>query len=212
MSWTGYSNPEEVRKRIGLKSGDVPDDDIIPFLGDAQKEVLDQIAIYQFDEDTTGDIDGVNTTFTLKHYPIADSNFDRLVNTADVEVYKWGDKDTIETKETVTVSTLYPDQGIMILSSAPASTYDIVVASYWYYPRHIKLNRIHKVVALLAGYYYVRSELLLLPRRWAQGAYRFESGTPAEDLLKEYYRALELVVGREHIKQEHGDISFLRDE
>ena len=212
MSWTGYSDPAEVRREIGLKAGDVPDDDILPFLNRAQKEVLDQIAVYQFEEDTVGSIDGDNTTFRLKHYPVADSNFDRLVGTADVEVYKWGDKDTIETKETVTVSTLYPDQGIMVLSSAPANTYDVVVASYWYYPRHIKLDRLHRAVALLAGYYYVRSELMLLPRRWAQGAYRFERGTPAEDIRKEYYRALEVIVGREHTKEKHDEVEFLRVE
>lgn len=212
MVWTGYSNPEEARREIGLKPGDVEDTDLEPFLDRAQREVLDQIAIYQFDEVTTGACDGSNTTFQLKHYPIADSNFDKLINTLDVELYKWGDTSEIETRETVSMSTLYPDHGIAIVSSAPASTYDVVVANYWYYPRHIKLNRIHKAVALLAGYYYVRSELLLLPSRWAQGAYRFERGTPSEDLLKEYYRVLDNVIGRGHAKDKHGDITFSRDE
>jgi len=125
---------EEVRKIIGLKPDDVTDQELEFYIDMAQKEIRDQISVYIFEEDLTGDIDGKNTTFTTKHYPIADSNFDLVVNASDIEIYKWGDSSSFDTRETVSVSTLYWDRGMIVLSEAPASTYDVIRCNYYYYP------------------------------------------------------------------------------
>jgi len=207
-----WTNAEEVRKIIGLKVDDVTDQELEFYIDMAQKEIRDQISVYVFEEDLSGNVDGSNTTFTTKYSPIADSNFDLKVNASDIEIYKWGDSSSFDTRETVSVSTLYWDRGMIILSEAPASTYDVVRCNYYYYPRIFDLNRLKKITALLAGYYYIRSELLLVPKTWAHGAYRFAKGEPLEQLLNDYYRELESIIGRDHIKREHDTITILRDE
>ena len=209
MTWC---NPQQVRKVIGLTPDDVRDEDLYQYIEDAQRDVRDQIAVYQYQEELKGKIDGENTTFSTSFSPIADADFDLDVDTSDVEVWKWGDKDSIDTKETVTVSTIYPDEGKIVLSSPPASTYDCVVCNYYYYPRKIDTNRLPRVTALLAGYYYIMSEMLLIPEQWMHGAYRFRHARPYTLLLDEYYRELESLIGRRHVKEEHSTVSFMREE
>lgn len=207
-----WSDPESVRKIIGLSVDDASDQELEFYIDMAQKEIRDHISVYVFEDDLTGVIDGVNTTFSTRYYPIADSNFDLVVDHSDIEVYKWGDSNCIDTRETVSVSTLYWDKGLIILSDPPANTYDVVRCSYYYYPRKFDLSRLRRITALLAGYYYIRSELLLVPKTWAHGAYRFAKGEAVRDLLDDYYRELENIIGRDHVKKEHDTLRFLRED
>ena len=208
-----YTNPEHVRRILGLTVDDVSDSDLESFIEEAQKEVLDQIAIYMFEDTLSGKINGSNTTFKTSYAPIADSNFDLKVDVNDLEVYAWGEAGSIDTRIKWSLSTIYPDYGTIVLSSAPDSTYDVITATYYYYPnRHIKLNRIPRATALLAGYYYILSEMLLIPEQWMHGAYRFRHARPYQVLLDEYYREINIILGREHVKEEHGEVELLRDE
>jgi hypothetical protein len=207
-----WTSPNEVRKAIGLSVDDVTDEDLSYYIGKAQKELLDQLCIYEYEDKLVGNLDGINTTFNTSYVPIADRNFDLVVDTLDVEVYKWGHYGSMDTKETVSVSTIYPDKGIIILQSAPESTIDVVTATYYSFPRQLILDRLPMVTSLLAGYHYIRSEVLLLPRQWMHGSYRFIKGTPAEDILIEYYRNLDILLGREHRKVTPDNVTFLRDQ
>ena len=47
--------------------------------------------------------------------------------------------------------------------------------------------------------------------QWMHGSYRFIRGTPAEDILLEYYRNLDILLGREHRKVTPDAPTFLRD-
>uniref|UniRef100_A0A6H1ZKH4 Uncharacterized protein n=1 Tax=viral metagenome TaxID=1070528 RepID=A0A6H1ZKH4_9ZZZZ len=208
MNWT---TPQEVRKVIGLGADDVSDEDLDYYIGKAQKELLDQLCVFEYEDKLVGNIDGVNITFNTHYAPIADRNFDLVVNTLDVEVYKWGHYGLMDTKSTVPISTVYPDKGIIVLGSAPGNTIEVVTATYYSFPRQLILDRLPTVTALLAGYHYIRSEVLLLPQQWFHGSYRFIRGTPAEDILLEYYRNLDILLGREHRKVTPDAPTFLRD-
>lgn len=206
-----WTDPEQVRKELGLKVVDVSDEELNYYINKAQENLLHDIAVYRFEEPMIGTINGTNTTFQTLNYPIADANFDKVVNADDIEVYKWGDIENISTRQTVPVSLMYPKFGIVILRDPPESTIEVVTCTYYYLPMDIDFNRIGRATALLAAYYYIRTEMLLIPESWAHGAYRFQKGTPAEELLNEYYRELERLKGKMHIKREHEDIEFLRD-
>jgi hypothetical protein len=206
-----WTQPDRVRKYIGLDASDVSDEDLSDYITKAQEELFDQISVYAFEEVMSGDIDGSNTTFTVSNPYIADSNFDLVADSLDVEVYKWGTYGSIDTMSTIGVSTIYPDRGLIVLNTPPESTIEAVTCSYYFYPRKLNLNRLEDVTALLAAYYYVRTEMLLVPKQWMHGAYRFIKGTPAEELLQEYYRNLEILLGRMHKKKVHGEVEFARE-
>jgi len=205
-----WCTPEDVRKELGLLSEDVDDVTLLHYIEKAQDSLRDQISIYVFDEELAGDIDGVNTTFRTAHYPIADCDYDLAVGTSDVVLYKWGEYGSIDTRSTIAASTIYPDYGIIVLSDPPEGTIKAVTCTYYYYPTRIDMGRLPKVCALLAAYYYVRAEMLLIPEKWAHGAYRFERGTPAEMLYSEYERELGLLIRRDLYKASLGSLDLLR--
>lgn len=207
-----WCTPEEVRKEIGMLAEDVPDQDLEYYISRAHNRLLEDIAVSHRDENLIGDINGVNTTFTTSVGYIADSNFDNTINISDVTINTWGDRATIDTRTNVTASTLYPEFGIVVLTSAPANTVECVAMDYWTYPKEINTGKLSQVTALLAAYYYIGAEHLLMPQKWMHGAYRFEKGTPEEILERRYERALLGLKGRAHKKVKHDKITFLRGE
>ena len=210
MAWT---TPEEVRKELGLKMEDVSDEDLAYYIEKAQRNLLSDIAVYRFEEAMIGSIDGVNCTFQTRYSPIADSNFDGVVNPQDIIVAKWGDINNFSTRSTIQVSSIDPVFGIVVLASPPEATVQAVTCTYYYLPNpKITFEHLRRLSSILAAYYYVRSEMLLVPDSWAHGAYRFTKGTPAEELLNEYYRELSKVRGREHLKESHTEVRYVRGE
>ncbi|MEM2262553.1 MAG: hypothetical protein QXK24_08895 [Ignisphaera sp.] len=204
-----WCTPEDVRKELGLSVEDVSDADLDYYINKAQSDLLNDIAIYRHDEIMKGTIDGYNATFQTWFYPIIDSNFDKKVDPSDITVYKWKDA---YNKETVAVSSINPEYGIIIVSTPPSTEYIFLTCSYYYVPTYgINYERLSRVTALLAAYYYIRSEMLLIPETWAHGAYRFTKGTPAEELLNEYYREKDLLLKKDYVKKKHGEVEFLRD-
>ncbi len=121
----------------------------------------------------------------------------------------YGNCNNENTKTTVSVSSVNPYTGKIILESPPPSTIDCVVCTYYYYPKEVNLDLVSKACAVLAGYKYILAEYLLIPEQWYQGAMRFKHARPYQVLLEEYYRLLDLIT-KYHTKGEHTVPSMIR--
>ena len=203
-------SPEDVRKVIGVSPEDASDLDIEPYIEKAQRELLNDIAIQVIDNTLSGSINGINTTFSLSHGNIADSNFDGTVDANDITVYAWGEINEPATKVKMTVSSLDAYYGKVYMASAPANTFDILTADYYYYPRKIDTNLMKDACAFLAGYYYVLKEYLLIPDAISHGALRIRHGKPYMMLLDEYYRIIDKLLAMPYVKTEHGEPTEIR--
>jgi len=203
-----YTNPEEVRSILGLKIEDVSDVDLDRFISQAQYEFLKSITLEIRNDMLKGKIDGKNTTFSTHYSPIADRNYDLTVNSLDITVYKWKDN----TKTRVKVSSIDMFTGTIVLAEAVSKDYDYLTADYLYYPfERVFFKLFSRCTALLAGYYWVLSEYLLIPEQWYHGAYRFRLREPHLYLLEEYHRLLEIVIGRISYREEHDTIPIMRE-
>ncbi len=74
------TTPDKVREYIGLTSSDAPDNLLEQYIARAQREFLNDVAVYVRDDTLTGNIDGVNSTFWLTYPHVADRNFDGEVD------------------------------------------------------------------------------------------------------------------------------------
>ena len=196
-----WCNPEDVRKILGLEN-EVPDYKLEHFIEDAQREVLDRIAIYVEADKLDGSIDSWNTTFAYHHKYIADSNFDYE---PDMRVYAWKDGTILGR---LVIDTIDYDNQKVILYAAPSTNCTSITASYYYYPKYINTVRLRRVTALLAAYYYVLSEYLLIPEQWFHGAYRFRFDKAFDSLYDEFERELSNILRKEHYKGEFGTIEM----
>lgn len=132
----GYCTVEDVRNMTNLTVNDLTDTQLcmlIEYCG-AQLNAyinvyLEEEKLFQLDNTRTNKIDGTNTIFYTKHYPIGDSNNDMSVDTTDISVYQYfGDG----TKEQVTVSSIIPNTGQINLSIAPPATVLKLTVTYKY--------------------------------------------------------------------------------
>ena len=130
----GYCSIDDVRMLTGLASTDVTDSQLYDLLQFAMAQLNAEInvkivreLIEYIDEVRENDIDSSNTTYYVKFwkdYYIGDIDNDGSVDTTDITVYQV-DADDVETE--LTVSTITPDEGKFVLSSAPDSSVDLYV-------------------------------------------------------------------------------------
>jgi len=200
---THYATAKSIRKYTGIKVDDIPDAELEDYLTDGDDNVLDDISIARINDKLAGKIDGINTEYWCVSHPIADVNFDKTVNTLDVKVYKWGKEGSIDLREECTVSSINPHEGRIILSSAPANTFEVISMDYRFYPTSdtINWNQVEKAASLIAGYYYIFSEYLLIPERYARGAIRYTHAKPYYTLLDEYFRTIEKITTIQYAKK-----------
>jgi len=207
-----YCTEDDVRKRLHLKPGRADDEELRYWISEAQLELLRDISIEVIDERADGNINGSNTTFSVDYKPLADIDYDGTINANDVEVYAWGDRDDPTTKSSLTVSTIYPSYGTIVLSSAPASTFDQVTVNYRYYPNTINFSLAKVATRELTAYKFVLAKYLLIPERLAHGPVRYTFGRPAEKIYREYRRILNLMITKPYSIQEREATTLLRTE
>jgi len=198
-----WTTPDKVRSLLGLSVSDVEDRVLNKYIEDAQKEMLRQIALYARGDTLSGNINGTNTTFTTSYAPIADSNFDLVVDKNDITVYGMTDTSDPFSTVSLTVSSIDAYTGKIVMSSAPSSDYEALVAYYYYYPCTIDSNLIPTACAYLAGYKYVLAEYLLIPAQFYHGAYRFKLGEPWTLLRQEYEKLIDLILSYPAVKGTH---------
>lgn len=139
-TFKGYCTPNDVRDTTNLTTDDITDAElykVIAFAGrqlnaDINTEVKEERVQYISNE-KENDIDGSNTTFYTKKYPLGDDDGDMVVSTTDLDVYKL---DSEGTRSSVTISSVTPSEGKFVVDTAPESTYDMYV-SYKYTPLEV---------------------------------------------------------------------------
>jgi hypothetical protein len=214
---TSYCTPDDVRKLIGLStiSSDpdyINDNDLQYYINKACTLLLEDFSIQIIEESMDGEINGSNTTFSVSNTPIADINFDSKIDSLDVTVYTIGDIDDPSTKNTVSVSKVYPYEGYIVLQNAPSSTIDDIVCTYRYYMSEtINFSLLPLANAYLAGYLFITSEYLLIPEQYAVGAMRYTHRIhPISKIYETYLRIKDLITTKKWSKKEVSNIELLR--
>ena len=205
-------NPEQVRLRLGLTIEEAPDETVYNYIDRAQKDLRRDIAYWKFDDVLTGTIDGSNTTFSTSEIYIADRYFDNTVTIADIEVYGWTDSDNPATKSSLTITTIYPEYGKVVLSTAPSTSYEQITATYYYYGVPVDFTLIPEACADLAAYYYAKREIALQPQQWMFGAYRFIKSGDYKELAIDYFKKIDRLSGDISDIETHDEATLIRGE
>ena len=103
------------------------------------------------DQVKTNDIDGSNTDFYTKNFPLGDLDSDYKVDENDVHVFKVREVSSVLTETEVTVSSVDIDDGKITLSSAPESDSELYI-TYCYTPRHYPVDPVHDLIRRATAY------------------------------------------------------------
>lgn len=182
-----WCTEEQVRRKLGLRNEEVTDVEITSYITDAQKDMRGDLAYEVSDDTLEGNLS--ETTFTTTYVNIADRNFDLKINNSDITVYGWVDDTDPASRTILTVSTIYPEYGKVVLVSAP-SNYTKITADYFYTSSPTDLTLYPDACAYLAAFYYGMSEIVLMPKQWMHGAYRFLKTEDLPILESEYHKKL----------------------
>ena len=126
---SAFCSASEVRDIINLSTDDISDAEIDNLINLAQIQIAQELYSYHEDEEVEyiddekdNEIDGSNKTFYTRYWPIADSNHDGQVTTADIKVYKF---DSEGNRTEVTVSSVDAERGKFVLAEAPTTDYTL---------------------------------------------------------------------------------------
>ena len=210
---THYASAKSIRRFTGINTDDVPDSVLEEYLNDADNDVMEDISIARINEPMSGVIDGVNTEFWVQSHPIADTNFDKSISSVDITIYKWGDSGSIDTKSVCNISSINPFEGRVKLTIAPSNTFDVITATYRFYPTTstVNWNMVERAASLIAGYYYIMAEYILIPEQYARGAIRFRHAKPYYTLLDEYYRIIDRILTKNYALKETEETELNRN-
>jgi len=182
-----YTTPQDIRDLLGLTNDDAKDDILEEFITKSQNIILHYIQVKVIEEEIS--LDSSGKTIVLTNQFLADTNFDKLINTLDVTVYGYVDEDSIETRTTLSLSTIWPENGILKLSS-DASSYGKVTVSYSYYTCSIDWNLVAMATAYYAGMLWVAREEFLVPDELTIGNIKVRQKQPWNKLREEFNRMI----------------------
>lgn len=180
---TVFTTPQDIRDLLGLTNDDAPDAILEEFILKAQHVLLHYIQIRVLDEQISLDVSG--TTFKVNNAFLADTNFDKLINTLDITVYGWVNAESIESRTTLSPSNVWPEQGIVKLG-ADASSYEKITVSYSYYTCAIDWNLVAMATAYYAGMLWVAREEFLVPDDLTIGNVKVRQKQPWNILRNEF--------------------------
>lgn len=171
-----YSKSSDVRDKIlNVTTDDAPDSLLNTYITQADEAIMRDLTIRVRNEGLSGSIDAVNCTFTTDNFPIADINFDKIVDTSDVTVYGWTVAGNEASKVALTVSSLNSESGLVYLATAPdADTYGNLTIDYSYYTNQTDWTLIEMASQIYAGYLFAAREISLQPARIQMGSLRIE--------------------------------------
>jgi len=152
MAWTDV---DHVRLISGLTVSDISNADLDLLILEAQQIVRADINSKVYEEKLTGTIDGSNTVFFTKFAPIADRNFDMVVDANDVSVWLVKVNDITGEKEytQATVSAVRARSGAIELASPPdPNNVDYVVADYDYVIGNLDWNLVKLATSLMTAH------------------------------------------------------------
>ena len=133
-TYKGYTTVEIVRNICNLTVNDITDTQICNLIEYTTRELNADINVHHEEEkieyiDSVKDneVNGTNTTFYTKDYPIGDNDDDGAVSIDDITVWEY-DADG-ESRSQVTVSSIVPNEGKFVLSTAPGGTLKVTYKS-----------------------------------------------------------------------------------
>lgn len=197
---TSYCSTTDVRLMIGIStlSTDpdwISNETLQNYIDKSGPLLLRDISVLKVDEVLSGNIDGSNTTFETSCYPIADQDYDSTINANDVTLYSWTDSDDPSTKSELTISTVYANDGKIVVNAAISSDVDQVTASYRFYRQDsMDFSALVTAQSYLAGWLFVSSEYDLLPEKEQVGVHRWQyTKMPSDRILEHYYMVMNLI-------------------
>jgi len=209
---SNYVLSSEVRLLVGLTQSDISNDDLDDLIELATQFCIRDLTISVRDECPTGSINGVNKTFEVAHYPIADISGNKTVGAEDITVYTWGDKENPATKSSISVSTVYDRDGIIVVTTAPSGTFEALSIDYSYtLEENIDWELVKMAVAYLTGYIFAIKKFTVVPDSLSRGPIRFRYYTkPYNEYLSKYYELMNQVKSKRHIKKSTVDMTLDR--
>ena len=145
-----YCTATDVRSISGLTTSDVSDNDLSTLIDYATAILNKDIQDYHEDEkvlyisvEKENKIDGENTTFYTKYYPVGDKNNDGTIDGSDIYAYTIDSEGT--RTEYIVSSVDDPDIGKFTLSDAPSDTEVLYIT---YYSSPVDMSTPHKLVTL----------------------------------------------------------------
>lgn len=196
---TRWTTAESVRRMNGfpLDTNDpnfAEDLTLNYYVDRAQEAVLTDISILVRDEQTSGSINGSNTYFFCTNKPIADSNFDKSINSLDVTIYGWGSLADLNTKTSLSVSAIDYLDGRITMSSAPSSTFEALTIDYRHSKYEINFTLLDVATAYMAGWLYLTAEYMEMPTTTRVGAqgFRFAVDPPSKS-WQAYLRTMDRI-------------------
>jgi len=185
-----YTNAQDVRDLIGLTLDDAKDEVLDPLIEKSQVVILHYIQIQVMDEQVSLDSSGF--TLSLSNRYLADLNFDKAVNKDDIVVWGWTDSDDISTRSTLSLSTLWPEHGLLKLS-ADGSDYEKITVDYSYYTCRIDWDLLAMATSYYAAMLWVAREEFLVPEELVIGNVRVRQKQPWNKLRLEFLRIINLM-------------------
>lgn len=161
-----FATVQDVKDFVSLSSDDISDEEIMKLIKRAQIQIAQELYVYHEEELVTyidaekeNDIDGENTIFYTRYWPIADRTQSGVVDENDVTMYLF-DSDNVRT--TATVTSVDSTLGKITLSSAPGTDYTLKV-TYNSIPKNIRDDDLKLACTFLAaGYCYLKVEPAVL--------------------------------------------------
>jgi len=208
----GYVTLPECRLFTGLTLTDISNEDLQTFINMAGTIIAGDLTIDVKDEEAVGDINGTNSTFKVSNYPIADTNTDSVVNSSDLTVYSWSDASNPATKSTVAVTTVYPREGYIVLTTAPVASIAKVTVDYAFtYEDALSWDMIKLACSYMTAYLYCIKKFTVLPTTVSRGPLRFQyAAKPYDEYYKKYQDIMASVKTQMHVKKTSVDMVLKR--
>lgn len=189
-----YVTVTDVRTIIGLTVRDITDEDLEELIALAERMVNKDITIFVYGEVPTFYTD--SSTIRVKFYPIGDRDIDGSVSTNDVSIYGWTDADDISTRTTVSVSAVYPSDGVIVASTN--LDYEKVTVDYCYFPNDgIDWELVKLATIYLVGYLYAIRKFTTLPDSVSRGPIRYRYyARPYDEYYRKYYEILDRILSK----------------
>ena len=207
-----YALISEVRLFTGLTNSDISDHDLQELINLSSTMMVEDLTMAVRDEEPTGSINGVNTSFEIDHYPIADINGDKTINSLDVSMYTWTNSDDPSTKTSIAISTVHPRDGIIVATTAPSTSVKKITVDYsWTYEEAINWELMKLACVYLTGYLFAVKKFTLLPTSMSRGPIRFSySIRPYKEYLTKYDEIMSLIKSKIHIKKTADEMLLTR--
>ena len=151
---TNWGTNAQARRYMNVTSTtSISDADVNDHLISADREIRRRVFVYHYDEVLNGNINGSNTQFKTKYHPIADGDMDQDVDSSDVTAHTTDSDSTTGFRETtdVSVSSVNARDGIITLSSAPASGTDEVTLDYWSVNSRVSMDDVYRASSMMAA-------------------------------------------------------------